>query len=631
MRTGYSAIADEWIGIRPGTDGLFVLSLVHELLRADKVDFAYLGRYTNAAWLVIRAPGAADDGLFARNEAGEPLVLDAAGGLAGGAPDRGRGRASSARRRCPTAAAPYRCSSCSPSAISTRATPPRQSRRRCGIPAERIRSLAAEIANVAFEQEIEIAQPWTDWAGRRHETMRGRPVSIHAMRGISAHSNGFQTCRALHLLQILLGTIDVPGGWRYKSPYPKPAPPGPKPAGKPGQVAAGKPLAGAPLGFPMGPEDLLLDADGRPQRIDKAFSWEAPIAAHGLMQMVIRNAWHGDPYPIDTLFMYMANMAWNSAMNTAETIRMLTDKDPATGEYKIPRIIYSDAYYSETVAYADLVLPDTTYLERWDCISLLDRPIGGADGPGDAIRQPVIAPDRDVRPFQDVLIELGARLGLPAFVDAEGGPRYPGGYKDYIALHERTPGHRAARRLARRGRRRRPARARRTRTSSTATSPMAASGNTNCRRSSCSTSTPTRPISKPPTAMGLIGSPSRSSCSFMSSPCSASAWRPRAMAPVVPPEKDRERIATYFDPLPFWYAPFESSAHRRGRLPAARDHPAADADVPFLALAERLAAPDPRPEPAVHQPGDGARPRPRRRRLGLGVEPCRPDPAARSS
>src|SRR5215217_1993445 len=92
----------------------------------------------------------------------------------------------------------------------------------------------------------------------------------------------------------------------------------------------------------------------------------APIAAHGLMHMLIRNAALGDPYPIDTLFMYMANMAWNSAMNTTETIRLLTDKDPATGEYRIPRIIYSDAYYSETVAYADLILPDTTYLERWD-------------------------------------------------------------------------------------------------------------------------------------------------------------------------------------------------------------------------------------------------------------------------
>ena len=34
VQTGYSAIADEWLGIRPGTDGLLILSLVHELLRS---------------------------------------------------------------------------------------------------------------------------------------------------------------------------------------------------------------------------------------------------------------------------------------------------------------------------------------------------------------------------------------------------------------------------------------------------------------------------------------------------------------------------------------------------------------------------------------------------------------------
>src|SRR5258705_9573375 len=84
VRTGYSAIADEWIGIRPGTDGLFVLSLIHELLNGDRIDVDYLGRYTNAGWLVIQAPGAADDGLFARSEAGEPLVLEPSGSLASG-------------------------------------------------------------------------------------------------------------------------------------------------------------------------------------------------------------------------------------------------------------------------------------------------------------------------------------------------------------------------------------------------------------------------------------------------------------------------------------------------------------------------------------------------------------------
>jgi len=92
----------------------------------------------------------------------------------------------------------------------------------------------------------------------------------------------------------------------------------------------------------------------------------------------------------------------------------LTAKD-ADGGYMIPKIIYSDAYSSEMVAYADLILPDTTYLERFDCICLLDRPICEADAMADAIRWPVVEPDRDVRGFQSVLCELGARLGPAGF------------------------------------------------------------------------------------------------------------------------------------------------------------------------------------------------------------------------
>ena len=59
-------------------------------------------------------------------------------------------------------------------------------------------------------------------------------------------------------------------------------------------------------------------------------------SAHGLMHMVIANAARGDPYPIDVLFLYMANMGWNSSMNLPATLAHLTEKDPATGEYKIP-------------------------------------------------------------------------------------------------------------------------------------------------------------------------------------------------------------------------------------------------------------------------------------------------------
>jgi anaerobic selenocysteine-containing dehydrogenase len=136
--------------------------------------------------------------------------------------------------------------------------------------------------------------------------------------------------------------------------------------------------------------------------------------------------------------MYMANMSWNSSMNTSGVMKMLTDTDE-NGDYVIPRIIYSDAYSSEMVAYADLILPDTTYLERHDCISLLDRPICEADAAADAIRWPVIEPDRDVRGFQSVLVDLGARLGMPAFVNEDGSAKYKD-YADYIVNHERKPG-----------------------------------------------------------------------------------------------------------------------------------------------------------------------------------------------
>jgi len=554
-RTGYSAIADEWIGIRPGTDGLFVLAIVHELLKAGRIDLEYLARYTNAPALVICEPGAPDDGLFLRGEDGDAQLWDRRGARAVAARSKEASPALTGTftvkgRACVPVlqliAQRYLDQSYSPDAVAER----------CGISAATIRRVAAELAHVAFEEAIEIPVPWTDWAGRRHATMRGRPVSMHALRGISAHSNGFHTCRALHLLQVLLGTVDVPGGFRFRAPYPKAPPPGPKPSGKDGGCA-NTPLAGMPLGFVSAPEDLLVDSEGGPVRIDKAYSWDAPLAAHGLMHMVIRNAWNADPYPIDTLFMYMTNMAWNSSMNIAGTMRMLTDKD-GDGNYKIPFIIYSDAYFSETVAYADLVLPDTTYLERHDCISLLDRPISQADGPGDAIRWPVVEPDRDVRPFQSVLLDLGARLGLPGMVTSDGSPKYRD-YADYIVNHERTPG---------RG-------------------PLAGWRGENGDRHGHGAPNPrqldryienggfwqhelaadqryykmaNRSYLDFAVEMGFIAAPEPIIFQLYSEPLQRFRLAARGHGPIVPPESKRARIEEYFDPLPIWYRPFEEAA-----------------------------------------------------------------------
>jgi anaerobic selenocysteine-containing dehydrogenase len=246
-------------------------------------------------------------------------------------------------------------------------------------------------------------------------------------------------------------------------------------------------------------------------------------------------------------------------------MEMLTDKDE-TGEYKIPYIIYSDAYASEMVAYADLVLPDTTYLERWDCISLLDRPICDADGPADAIRQPVVEPDRDVRAFQSVLLDLGARLQLPGMTREDGAPLYPGGYADYIVNHERSPG----------------------------IGPLAgwrgANGGSEGRgavnpaqldayiANECFWRHELEPKQRFykfankdylefAAYMGFIAKPEPIVMQLYGEPLQKFRLAALGHGPIQPPESMRETLKSAFDPLPFWYAPCEEAQIDRRRYP----------------------------------------------------------------
>ena len=254
IRTGYNAVADEWVGITPGTDGLFILALVHELMKAGKIDLDYLARYTNAPVLVDSDPKSPEYGLFLKDDNGKPLVVDRVTGKLtafdkpGVRPDLSGTHRSAGITHVPVfhmMADRYLADEYAPEAVADR----------CGIPAAKIKTIAAELARVAFDEAFEIKQEWTDFRGEKHASMTGRPVSFHSMRGVSAHANGFQTCRALHVLQILLGTVEVPGGFRFKPPYPKPATIHPKPQGK---VTPGAPRDGPHLGCVQGPEVLAL-------------------------------------------------------------------------------------------------------------------------------------------------------------------------------------------------------------------------------------------------------------------------------------------------------------------------------------------------------------------------------------
>jgi sulfite dehydrogenase (quinone) subunit SoeA len=575
VRTGYAAIADEWIPIRPGTDGALLLALIHELIALGLYDREFLARYTNAGQLVNQDHASDAFGLMLRNPQGDvvnPLrphnfywwdrlsnraVADHTEGadpaLLGsftvdGVPVKPAFQLLEERVRDHT---------------------PEWAAAITGIHAATIRRLAHEIGVTARDHTIELPIAWTDWWGKEHKKVTGNPVAFHAMRGLAAHSNGFQSVRALAVLMTLLGTIDRPGGFRHRAPYPRAVPPNARPPKGPASIKPNTPLDAPPLGWLESPEDLFVDDAGAPLRIDKGFSWEYPLSAHGLMHNVITNAWRGDPYPIDTLVLFMANMAWNSSMNTGSARRMLADRH-ADGGYRIPFVVVCDTFHSETTAFADLVLPDTTYLERHDVMSMLDRPISEFEGPVDAVRVPVVAPPGECKPFQEVLIELAGRLKLPAFTTAEGGRKYRD-YPDFILRYETAPGSGIGFLAGWRGK----------------DGEKSLRGEPNPRQWERYAENNCVYQHHMPPALRYMRNCNRGYLQW-----AQQMGLRRDNDPIVihvyseflqrfrlaalgrtqgrqPPEHLRERVATYFDPLPFWYEPLESRAADKERYPLA--------------------------------------------------------------
>ncbi len=351
VRTGYAAIADEWIPIKPGTDGALFMALLHELIANELIDHAFLKRFTNAPQLVV-LDDSDRQGLFAFDpdpERGPPgdgrhphnkLVWDVPSGRVLNAYPEGIADGCD-----PALEGHYTLDDGTPVAPAFQLLrervadcTPEWAAAITGIAADRIRLLAREMGVTALQKAFELPIPWTDAWGKQHATTQARPVAFHAMRGLAAHSNGFQTIRALSVLMSVLGTIDAPGGFRHKAPYPRHIVPNYRAFNSPDLIKPNTVLNAAPLGYPASPEELALEDDGTPIRIDHAFSWEHPLSVHGLMHNVITNAVKGDPYRLDTLLIFMANMAWNSSMNTMGVREMLNRKDEH-GEYMIPFIV----------------------------------------------------------------------------------------------------------------------------------------------------------------------------------------------------------------------------------------------------------------------------------------------------
>lgn len=92
------------------------------------------------------------------------------------------------------------------------------------------------------------------------------------------------------------------------------------------------------------------------------------------------------------------------------------------GEYRLELLVSCEIMHSETSRYADIVLPDKSYFERWE---LLYMPWWYNFGQGIILRQPIVEAPGECRHSNAVFIEIGKRLTPEYF-----------GFKDDLAYYD---------------------------------------------------------------------------------------------------------------------------------------------------------------------------------------------------
>ena len=186
------------------------------------------------------------------------------------------------------------------------------------------------------------------------EFAASKPGFAMAGGGALKHVNGTSTKKAILLLNAVLGNLDVPGGYCFPQGYTF-DPPDPKPPRFPHMDSES--------------QNLFVQVNRAVQRV-------------GLLMTHMDNPVYRGP-------------------DSKLIAHVLLD------EKKIPFHVSIDPFLHETNSYADLVLPEATYLERWDLLS----PPPMERLPFVSLRQPISKPLGKSLSFSDILIEIAHRIG----------------------------------------------------------------------------------------------------------------------------------------------------------------------------------------------------------------------------
>jgi thiosulfate reductase/polysulfide reductase chain A len=124
---------------------------------------------------------------------------------------------------------------------------------------------------------------------------------------------------------------------------------------------------------------------------------EAPFALEPLAQGLRRATLDGKPYPVKGWFVYGTNLI-QSLPQREETLKAIQALD---------LLVVCDLVPAEIAGYADVILPEASYLERYDDLLGVSWRQSGV-----ALRQPMIPPPGEAKPGWWIARELGIKLGL---------------------------------------------------------------------------------------------------------------------------------------------------------------------------------------------------------------------------
>jgi len=193
-----AAVADEWIPIRPGTDGALLLAMENLLVNEFGLfDAEFLRSLSNAPYLVNTA-----NGRYIRDsDSQKPMLWDGADGVARCYDDPALVR--------PAIEGEFEVQgqSCKPAFAflkqHLRQFTPEWASEITTVPQDTIRRLAREFGTAASIGST------IDYEG---VTLPLRPACAHWYKGLSQHAGAFEQGMAISLLNTLVGAIDVPGG-----------------------------------------------------------------------------------------------------------------------------------------------------------------------------------------------------------------------------------------------------------------------------------------------------------------------------------------------------------------------------------------------------------------------------------